>query len=187
MNARARCVFATLLSGLTLALVLLGVTGCQAYRAGHASDGTQPPLRVHIAPIEVLSSDSPQVIAPLARQLRNALSAAPSLQLTANAADADATLRIAVVGVDRTGLARTPQDTGRPLSYLDALNVRVTWDSPLPAPWGTPNPRTFTAVANLYAEPTLIGAQTQTLPALTADIAAQISTALVATWPDATP
>ena len=133
-------------------VLLLG--GCAGYEV--LEPAAEP---VHLAVLPVLNdSELPQIIAPLARNLREKVAHSPNWKLV-NAEDADAALQVTVRNFTRSALARDPGDTGRPLSYLEEVEVTVEWISELPPPWGpqaTVNVRTDQL---LYSQPSLTNAE----------------------------
>jgi hypothetical protein len=133
----------------------LGLAGCAGYEPLETGDA---PVAVAVAPVINLS-ELPQVIAPLSRNVREGIGHSPNWRLVSEA-EADAILRLTVVSLEREALARDPQDTGRPLSFKEVVRVKVEWDSELPAPWGPADSVEVESDHVLYAQPSLVNAET---------------------------
>lgn len=134
--------------GLLLSFLLLA--GC----AGYAPDPVREPLTLHLPPV-INESTAPQLIAPLARNLRERLLHDRNWKL-GSSSQADAVLTVRIHDLERDPVSRDPADTGRPLSYLERLHIRLEWDSSIPAPWGSDETTQIEVESLLYAQPGLI-------------------------------
>jgi hypothetical protein len=146
---------------------LLALSGCRGYVPAAPEGET----RVAIAPI-MNESGPPQLIAPLARNLRERLHHARGWRVV-DEADADATLRIRVSAHRREAISRDPADTGRPLSYFETVQLEVEWDGASP-PWGDDPVRRIEADTLLYAQPSLVTAESAALAGIADDLARQL-------------
>ncbi|MGA1205729.1 MAG: LPS assembly lipoprotein LptE [Opitutales bacterium] len=143
--------------GLRLSLLLLAaaMAGCSSYSPVPVSED---PVQVAVLPV-INESGLPQIVAPLARNLREKVAHSANFELVPAEA-AEAKLRVTVLDLDSEALARDSRDTGRPLSYYEEVRVSVEWISDLPAPWGTDQPIIVSADQILYAQPALVDART---------------------------
>jgi len=151
-----------------LLLVILLLAGCAHY----APPEEPVTLRLALAPI-VNQAEVPQVIAPLARNLREKMAHSRRFRLT-EPAEADAILHLTLVGYNRRAMARDPEDTGRPLSFLETLRVNLDWESELPPPWGPETRHRVETEANLYGQPGLVASEYAALAAMADDLAEKI-------------
>ena len=161
--------------GILTALAACFMAGCAHYKAVGNAEAT----RVALAPI-INEAEVPQIIAPLARNLRERLNHSPNWRLV-DEADAEVILRVTLTSRERDAVARDPVDTGRPLSHYDTLFLNLEWESDLPAPWG-PRPVTrIEADTLLYAQPSLVTGET----AAAAELADELARKIVARmgWP----
>jgi len=133
---------------------LILLAGCVGYES---LDTPDDPVRLAILPIQN-ESELPQIIAPLARNVREKVAHARGWELSSEA-NAEAALRITVSDFNRYALARDPGDTGRPLSYFEEFEVKVEWISELPAPWGPDPEVTITTDQIMYSQPSLTNAE----------------------------
>ncbi len=156
---------------------LLAAPGCTHY----APPPARPPVRIALAPV-VNEGGPPQLIAPLARSLREGLAHAPNWELV-EPDRAEAVLRVTVLPLRREALSRDPADTGRPLSFQDTLALTVEWDSAEPPPWGGEPVLRVEADTLLYAQPSQVTAEAMALPALAQDLARKVLERL--DWPAA--
>lgn len=139
---------------LILSLLVMGMAGCSSYSPVVPA---QRPVRIAVAPI-VNESDLPQIIAPLARNIREKLAHSPNWELV-DEEIAEAKLRLTVLPLVRRSMARDPRDTGRPLSFYEEIRLSVEWASELPAPWGPDNVIEVSGDQILYAQPSLTDAR----------------------------
>lgn len=154
--------------GILTALAAFITAGCAQYKPVGNAEVTL----VALAPI-INEADVPQIIAPLARNLRERLNHSPNWRLV-DEADAEVLLRVTLTGRERDAVARDPVDTGRPLSYYETLFLNLEWESDLPAPWG-PRPVTrIEADSLLYAQPSLVTAETAAVNELADELARKI-------------
>ncbi len=140
-----------------LALFLLPWAGCFHY---HPVDQVDRDLV--LAPI--LNRDGPPgLTGPLTRTLREKLAASPNWRL--RSADSGApVLRITLAATNREVIADDPADTGRPLAYLETVELRMHWDGAAP-PWGGSGAeRVLREKVQLFAQPSLIEARRSALP-----------------------
>jgi len=161
----------------SLVLALLVAPGCAHY----APPAAEAPVRIALAPV-VNEAGPPQLIAPLARNLREALAHAPRWELV-EPDRADALLRVTVLPLRREALSRDPADTGRPLSFYETLVLAVEWDSALPPPWGDAAVIRIEADTLLYSQPSQVTSEAMALPALAQDLARKVLERL--DWPAA--
>ena len=145
----------SLLPAFLFAAVLIG--GCSQY----APLESREPVTIALAPV-VNRSSLPQFIAPLSRNVRERLAHSRNWILV-EPAEADAVLRLTIEEIERRAMARDPEDTGRPLSFEEVIRVSVEWDSPLPPPWGPEPVLIIETDQILYAQPSLVDAETATL------------------------
>lgn len=147
--------------------------------------GSYEPVRpvetrtIAIAPI-LNESSMPQVIAPLSRNLREAINHAAGWKLVEED-EADVLLRITVLALDKNTISRDPEDTGRPLSYYEELMVSVRWESDFPPPWGDQPVSIVSADTVLYSQPSLNTAESAVVGELTEEIANKILSRI--NWP----
>lgn len=141
--------------GILLACVAAGLAGCAGYAPVEAPAA---PVSIAVAPV-INESELAQIIAPLTRNLREGIAHSPNWRLTAED-QAEAVLRLTILDLRQDALARDPADTGRPLSFNTTLRVRVEWDSTQPAPWGGDPVIEVETDQILYAQPSLVNAQT---------------------------
>ncbi len=134
--------------------VLLLLGGCAGYEALEPSGA---PVRLTVQPV-LNETELPQIIAPLSRNLREKLAHSPNWKLV-DEADAEAALQVTVSGFTRSSLARDPGDTGRPLSYMEEIELTVEWISDLPPPWGPEPTVTVRTDQLLYSQPSLTSAE----------------------------
>ena len=155
--------------GPLLALIAAGLAGCAGYAPVQTAD---EPVAIAVAPV-VNQSELAQIIAPLARNLREGIAHSPNWRLTGEESAA-AVLRLTVLDLEQDALARDPQDTGRPLSFNSILRVRVEWDSPLPPPWGGDPVIEVETDQIIYSQPSLVNAQTTATAQMADRLAAAI-------------
>ena len=129
-------------------------------------------MAIAVAPV-VNQSELAQIIAPLSRNVREGIAHSPNWELVSEA-DAGAVLRLTILEVEREALARDPQDTGRPLSFKEVVRVAVEWDSNSPAPWGDAPVVEVESDQILYAQPSLVNAQTSATAQLADRLAAKV-------------
>ena len=144
------------------------LSGCAGYEPLQSAEA---PVRVAVAPI-VNHSSLPQVIAPVARNLRERLAHSSRFELVSTEG-ADGVLLLTINELDRSAMARDPRDTGRPLSYLDTLLVTVEWKGSTEAPWGA-EPLLIEVDQLLYAQPSLIDAESAAVAGMAARLADRI-------------
>ncbi|HSH09343.1 MAG TPA: LPS assembly lipoprotein LptE [Oceanipulchritudo sp.] len=106
----------------------------------------------------VNNTELPQIIAPLARNVREKIAHSPGWDLVGED-EAEVTLQITVTSFNRTALARDPSDTGRPLSYREVIRVSLEWISDLPPPWGDDPVTVVESDQILYAQPSLVNSE----------------------------
>lgn len=167
-----KCRFTFLALG--LALLFLSA-GCSSYAPVRASETRT----IALAPV-LNESDVPQVIAPLSRNLREAINHSAGWQL-ASEDEAEVLLRLTVLRLDRDAISRDPEDTGRPLSYYQKLLVSVRWESDIPPPWGDQPVSIVSADTVLYSQPSLTVAENAAVSELAEEIAEK--TLSLISWP----
>ncbi|MGC9453058.1 MAG: LPS assembly lipoprotein LptE [Oceanipulchritudo sp.] len=140
---------------LPLALVLSLMAGCAQYEP--VPRVADEPVRLAVLPV-INESGIPQITAPLARNVRERIAHSPNWRLT-GAGDAEATLQLRVVGMERRELARDPEDTGRPLSYRKVIRLSLEWRSDLSPPWGGDPVALVETSQLLYSQPSLVDAE----------------------------
>ena len=157
--------------GPLLALIAAGLAGCAGYAPVQTAD---EPVAIAVAPV-VNQSELAQIIAPLARNLREGIAHSPNWRLTGEESAA-AVLRLTVLDLEQDALARDPQDTGRPLSLNRVLRFRfrVEWDSPPPPPWGGEPVIEGETDQIIYAQPSRVNAQTTATAQMADRLAAAI-------------
>lgn len=161
-----------------LAGVIILLSGCAGYEPLREPES---PVRLAVGPI-INHSSLPQVIAPLARNLRERLAQSSRFQLVPEES-AEVVLHVTVDELDRSTMARDPRDTGRPLSYLDILKVTIEWRGSPQAPWGD-QPMVVEVDQLLYAQPSLIDSESAALAAMATRLADRIVQRME--WADAT-
>ncbi|NDV61026.1 hypothetical protein G0Q06_01035 [Puniceicoccales bacterium CK1056] len=155
-------------------LVLLAA-GCSSYAP------VRPVETRTIALAPVLNeSEVPQIIAPLSRNLREALNHSAAWQLV-EPEEAEVLLRLTVLQLDRNAISRDPDDTGRPLSYYEELMVSILWESDLPPPWGVQPVSMVSASTVLYSQPSLTAAEAAAIGELAEEISRKIISRI--NWP----
>lgn len=142
------------LFGNLLLVAILGLTGCSSYEPLTTDGG---PTELAVLPI-INDSTLPQIIAPLARNVREKIAHSPHWILS-DAESAEASVQITVLAIDRRAMARDPEDTGRPLSYHDVVRISLEWQGGGPAPWGTDPVVYLETDLVLYAQPGLVDAE----------------------------
>lgn len=141
---------ATPLKLLAAALLLAVIAGC----AGYQAEPEREPVSLALGPV-INESDLPQLSAPLARNLREAIAHAPGYRLAENSS-AGARLHVTVTERTRQAVARDPEDTGRPLSYFQSLRLQLRWEGSGIPPWGPDPVSTVDVETLLYAQPSLV-------------------------------
>jgi hypothetical protein len=170
MNMIRRLFISTILLCLSIFLA-----GCSSYKPVRQAETRT----IALAPI-LNESDVPQIIAPISRNLREALNHSADWRIVDPEA-ADVLLQITVLQRQRSAISRDPDDTGRPLSYYEELTVSVSWESDLPPPWGNEPVTTVSANTILYSQPSLAVAESAVMGKLADDIAQKILLKL--NWP----
>jgi hypothetical protein len=150
------------------ALLALLINGCAGYRPlAHAA-----PVTLRIPPI-VNEANIPSLIVPLQRELRAAIANTRGYAITDQDFAADAQLIITLSDISQRSMGRDAADTGRPVSFLQTIEVRLDWHGDLPSPWG--GPTTVVAVdMPLHPVPSLADARAALTPQLARDLAAAI-------------
>jgi hypothetical protein len=137
---------------LYLLVALSGFVGCQHYSVTIPQERTV----IRIAPI-INDADIPQVIAPLSRNLREAIAHDPSWMLTASPDDPDIpVLHIRLLQGKTKVISRDPNDTGRPLSVAKSLVAELNWQPMPPPQWSQLESLRITVEGIYYAQPGLI-------------------------------
>ena len=154
---------------LLLSAICLGLAGCSQYSALPVND---EPVRIAVLPV-ANESDIPQIIAPLARNVREKIAHSANYKLV-SADLAEAQLQVTVLSVDQRTMARDPRDTGRPLSFHEEITVSIEWISESPAPWGADPVVTVSTDQILYAQPSLIDSRTSATGAMADRLADKI-------------
>jgi hypothetical protein len=129
-------------------------------------------MAIAVAPV-VNESELAQIIAPLSRNVREGIAHSPNWRLVRED-EAEAVLHLTVRSVERDALARDPQDTGRPLSFHEVVRVSIEWESSSPAPWGATPATEVESDQILYAQPSLVNAQTSATAQLADRLAAKV-------------
>jgi hypothetical protein len=133
---------------------MLGLAGCAGYEPLAA---TAEPVRIAVPPI-LNDSEMPQIIAPLARNVREKIAHSRNWEL-GDSESAEAALQITVLELERRAMARDPEDTGRPLSYQDVVRISIEWQADVPPPWGPDPVVQLETDVLLYAQPSLVDAE----------------------------
>jgi len=154
---------------LILTVIVVAMCGCTSYSPVSSN---QKPVKVAVLPI-VNESDLPQIIAPLARNLREKLAHSPNWDLVGKET-AEAKLQVTVLALEKRAMARDPRDTGRPLSFYEELRVSVEWISELPAPWAPADEILVTSDLVLYGQPSLTDSRTSATAGLADRLADKI-------------
>lgn len=132
-----------------LAASLIFSTACRHYSIEMPGE----PQPIAIAPI-VDDTDLPQLIAPLSRNLREAIANDPNWKLT-DANRSPQVLTVRLVPAKREVISRNPTDTGRPLSIREQIIAELSWE-------GQPNdtePQRVSVQGILYSQPGLLPSQ----------------------------
>jgi hypothetical protein len=161
-----------------LLLGLLAAAACAHYRLGTSARPAFTTL--YVAPVDsrVLL---PQARALVAAAIRDAVLKDGRVTLTASPEAAEATLRIALVGYDRTVIAANSADTG--LAREFALHLRATCtltDNRTGRPLFAG--REIKATRGAYVDSGQLQAEYQSLPLLAATLADQIVHAMLDVW-----
>lgn len=164
------------LTRLTLLCLAALLAGCSSYAPVRQAG---QPRTIALEPI-LNKSELPQIIAPLSRNLREALNHSAGWRLV-DRDEADVVLQITVLELDRGSISRDPNDTGRPLSYYEELSVSIEWLGELPAPWGADPVSIVSSNTVLYAQPSLVSAESAATGELAEDLAARILSRI--NWP----
>ena len=154
---------------LLLILALPGLFGCSGYAP---LEPTAEPMAIAVAPV-INESELAQVIAPLVRNVREGIAHSPNWELVGED-EAEAVLRLTVRDLERQALARDPEDTGRPLSFRNVLRVTAEWDSEYAAPWGSDATTEVETDQIIYAQPSLVNAQSTATAQMADRLAEQI-------------
>ncbi len=160
-----------------LGLCMLFLASCTAYQLGRPAASV--PSSVYLAPV-VNRADVPQVRALLTDALREEFLRAGGWQLQSENA-AEARIEVTLVAFERSTAATSSTDTGRGVSFENRLVAEVT---ALGTKTGEVLLRPFTIEASSLAliDPSLPDSEYQTLPALSAELAARIQDRLAYTW-----
>jgi len=161
-----------------LLLGLLALAGCAHYRLGTSARPAFATL--YVAPVEstVLL---PQARAVVASAVREAFLKDGRVALAASPEAADATLRITLVGYDRTVMASNSADTG--LAREFALNLRAACtltDNRTGKPLFAG--RQITATRSAYVDSGQLQVEYQALPLLAETLASQVTHAALDVW-----
>ncbi|MEX0324183.1 MAG: hypothetical protein AB3N63_18640 [Puniceicoccaceae bacterium] len=152
--------------GILYSFILVGITGCTGYAPLAVS---REPVTVELLPV-INRTELPQIIAPLARNIREGLAHSPNWRLSGGQ-DAQVQLQVTVTAFSRDDIAREPTDTGRPLSFNETVRVSIEWISELPPPWGSDPVVYVESDQLLYAQPSLVDSETVAM----AEIAERLS------------
>lgn len=150
------------------ALLVLLISGCAGYRPLAQA----PTVALHIPPI-VNEANIPSLIAPLQRELRAAIANNRGYTITDQASAADAQLMITLSSVSQRSMGRDSTDTGRPVSFLQTVEIRLDWLGNVPSPWGS-STTLVTVDMPLHPVPSLADARAALTPQLARDLAAAI-------------
>ncbi len=163
---------------LLLACGLVALAGCAHYRLGTSAKPAFTTL--YVAPVDS-RVPLPQGRAVVATAIREAFLRDGRVTLTASPESAEATLRITLVGYDRTVLAANSTDTG--LAREFALNLRASCSltdnrsgKPLFAK------REITATRSAYVDSGQLQVEYQALPLLAEKLADQVAHAVLDVW-----
>ncbi len=140
--------------GLLCAITLVGLTGCTGYAP---LETAREPVSVEVLPV-INQSELPQIIAPLARNIRERVAHSPNWRLTSGSR-AEVQLQVRVLSFQRDEIARDPKDTGRPLSFNETVRISIEWISDLPPPWGDQSVVVVESDQLLYAQPSLVDSE----------------------------
>ena len=135
-------------------LVAFILAGCAGYEPLAVQD---EPVRLAVLPV-LNDSELPQIIAPLARNVREKVAHSPNWQLS-ESGSAEAAIQITVLDMERRAMALDPEDTGRPLSYRNVIRISLEWQGDLPPPWGGDPVVELETDLVLYAQPSLVDAE----------------------------
>ena len=148
---------------------LLSLAACQSYEV----EPTGQTRLLQLAPI-VNETDLPHLIAPLSRNLREAIAHDPQWSL-ANAETTAPTLQIRLLSDTERVLSRDPSDTGRPLSLRQSITAELSWEKGS----ASEKPPIRVEVEGIfYAQPGLIASQDGLINELANRLAREILLAL---------
>lgn len=132
-----------------LAVSLLFSTACRNYTIEMPGE----PQAIAIAPI-IDDTHLPQLIAPLSRNLREAIANDPNWTLT-DPNRSPQVLTVRLIPASRDVISRNPTDTGRPLSVRESVTAELSWEG---RPSGI-GPQRVSVQGILYAQPGLLPSQ----------------------------
>ena len=158
-----------LLRSSVLLFLVIGLAGCTQYAPLERSN---TPTAIALPPI-LNEAGLPQLIAPLARNVREKLAHSPNWELV-SPEQAEAQLQLTIVDVQRRAMANDPIDAGRPISFYEVIRVTAEWIGNGPAPWGAPNKITVESDQLLYTQPSLVDAQHSATAELAENLADKI-------------
>lgn len=159
-------------------LLALFTQGCTHYQAGHPGEISYTNL--YVAPIRS-NAYVPQAQAPLATQLKELLLKDGRFHIAASEQDADATLRVTLVNFDRGVSATSVEDTGRGESFDLQLvaNIELVDNT---THRRVISDKEVSAVVSTTATGGLQGAEYQSMPVLTRELARKIRDTIVNPW-----
>jgi len=161
-----------------LVAAALLLTGCAAYRLG---TGAQPKFAtLFIAPVTT-ETLIPQVRELVTTQLREAFIKDGRVTLVDSPAAADAVLRIALTGYDRTVAVARQDDTGLARRFDVSLRAAATLtDQRTQQPFFTKRP--LTAKRGVFTDSGLVPAEYEGMPLLAEQLASEAAHAVLDTW-----
>ncbi len=173
------------LTGLFLT-VLIGLTGCSHYQMG---TGAETKFDTLFIPPVTNDANLPQAVALVTTEIRETFLRDGRVRLVASEEEADAVLRVRIVGYARDRLVSQPADTGLARKFGMVLTADCTLtvagdDKPLF------ENRRFVAERQLFTDGNAVGApydgqlqaQYQNLPLLAESLAAQLRAAALDVW-----
>jgi hypothetical protein len=159
-------------------LLCLGLAACAHYQLGTNTKLTF--ATVYVAPVEDRAM-LPQAQAIVATALRDALLRDGRVAVVATPAEADVTLRVALVGYNREMAAANPADTGLARKFALHLHATCTLtDNRTTRPLFTD--RDIAVTKDAYTDSGQLQAEFQTVPLLAEALADQVAHAVLDVW-----
>ena len=154
------------------------VAGCAGYQLG---TGSAPKFStLFIAPVRS-ETQVPQAVALVTTQLREAIIKDGRVRLVDSAADADATLQVALTGYDRAVSVARADDTGLARRFDVSLHAAATLtDNRSKTAYFTRRP--LVATRGAFTDGGLVQAEYQVLPLLAEQLAGEAAHAMLDTW-----
>jgi len=170
--------FAPLPRLLTILVATLLLTGCAGYQLG---TGTQTKFTtLFIAPV---TTDAliPQARELLTTQLREAFLKDGRVKLVTSAAEAEAVLRVSLIGYDRTVAVSRQDDTGLARRFDVSLRAQATLTDQR-SQQALFAQRPFTAKRGVFTDSGLVPSEYQALSLLAEQLANEAAHAVLDTW-----